>query len=276
MQSPVPQPQQVSPSTPARRPRIYLRPVLGGIALSVMGAKNLGPALEQWQRWDRLQTEGQRTTAQLLTTQAAIATASGKTSSYKVSYEFVAPTPGYNPSLGKPAPSELLPHRATQTEATVAESASLETGTAAMATEPAEAVVGGSALGSSTSAAEIQAMLQDQFWNPTSDGRFRTSTSEESSVEGNGPVEGSALPPGQRFFQGRQTLSEEDYRQLGLSNLPLTVIYDAQEPSNSAIAGTGSYPTGKLAFLLLLLLGGAGLLTLGLMPLWPRSSNHPV
>ncbi len=278
MQSPAPQPtsRQASQASPVRRSRIRIKPILGGIAFIVIGAKNLGPTLEQGYRWETLQREGQRTAAQLLTSQVAI-TSSGKIASYEVSYEFTAAMPD-NAQLQQ-AESPLA-HNSTQGEAGAVASAPVEPNRIAESpvTEPSltddPPTKSTAASGSTTSAAEIQAMLQDQFWNPTPDGHFRSPGASPGEGQDDSQTSEPALPPGQRYIRGRQTMSKDDYQKLGfgLGSEPLNVIYDAQDPSNSAIAGTGSYPTGKLAFLLLLILGGSGLLALGLSPFLTQPS----
>lgn len=265
MQSP-PQTTPPKPSSPttSRSPKIHLKPALGGIALIVIGAQQLAPTLEQWRRWDALQTQGQQAAGKVLSTQAAIASSSRKISSYQVSYEFAAPKPGspssaqsgVTPSTAQPSSSDALTTEPT-TQAEPPGTTQIE--------------------GSTASAAEVQAMLQDQFWNPTLNGSSEGSAASASQEQPPANLQANvpALPQGQRFFRGRQTLSKEDYQQLGLglglTSAPIDVIYDPQQPSNSAISQTGSYPTGKLAFLALFIIGGLGLSALGLSPLRAKS-----
>lgn len=122
-----------------------------------------------------------------------------------------------------------------------------------------EFVAPGSGSGLPYSSAEVQAQLQEQFFEGSSD----FSIDEEKLS--------SALPEGQQFVRGAQLVKPKDYRSLDTSR-PINVIYAASTPENSAIANTSAGPSLMPTLLVLLFFSG------GLWFLWQgvkRCFNPP-
>lgn len=122
-----------------------------------------------------------------------------------------------------------------------------------------EFIAPGSGNGSQRSSAEIQAQLQEKFF----EGEANLSLDEESLSD--------PLPDGQEFVRGTQQIKPEDNRAVDTSG-PIEVIYAASAPQNSVIANTDAGPSLAPTLLTLLFFSG------GLWVLWQgvkRCFNPP-
>ena len=110
--------------------------------------------------------------------------------------------------------------------------------------------------GSTQSAANIQAQLEDQFFNGETD---LTINPEQPS---------SKLATVESFHRGNQLVKPKDYIDISLSNTDINIIYAQSDPSNSAIANTNSGPAIPPILITLLIF------TTGCWFLWQSLKNN--
>jgi hypothetical protein len=106
--------------------------------------------------------------------------------------------------------------------------------------------------GLSTSRAELQRQLQDRFFNNPS---------------GSVPDEPVNIPPrddNKQYFSRTQTV--EPSSSVSSTGSTISIVYDASDPQNSLIAGTGRYPTPEAVMISAMLALGGFLGYLGVAP----------
>jgi hypothetical protein len=120
---------------------------------------------------------------------------------------------------------------------------------------------GGSAVGgSSYSRSELQAKLQEQFFNG---GSYKLDKSELPKPR----------TDGQQFFTKTQRVEQNIYNSYRTGS-KIPVVYAANNPSNSLVIGTGRYPIPEALMISGLLVMGAYLAYLGISPCFRYKQQH--
>ena len=188
--------------------KLKVRPLIYAAGALFVGTKAATDKSGEFRDWHQLQQAPARTPATILSNQTLISS-SGEVIGYELSYEFTAP--------GK------------------------------LSGDASSSSSGSQSGGSTQSAAEVQALLEEQFWSGGK-GNAESDIADESvpeipAAEPPAPsAEPVKAPPGEVFFRGKQLLKGEDYRSLD-TNRPIEIMYAQNNPGNSAIVGTNAAPS---------------------------------
>ncbi|MEL7052696.1 MAG: hypothetical protein AAGM45_13030 [Cyanobacteria bacterium J06588_5] len=192
--------------------KLRVRPLMYAAGALFVGVKAAIGKSGEFREWHQLQQAPIETSATVLSNQTLISS-SGEVIGYELTYEFTAPG-----ELSSNAPRSGANSQSS---------------------------------GSTQSAAEVQAMLEEEFWgngesSPQSNIKndiANGSLPETSAIEAPAPQpESIQAPTGEAFFRGEQLVKGEDYRNLN-TNRPIKIMYAQNDPGNSAIVGTNASPS---------------------------------